>query len=214
MSKAVDYFWTWFIDNHAKLKSLRTLAPKEQKHFTFWLNWHLHFYAAGVDYILIFPNRKKEKIQMIITANGNPEYFEKVEEIVAAAPLLAEWTFTAFIQPSQDYEKLEEGLDKPYVFQDITLKASEMKFLPFEYNGEKKIDMVVYLKNYVLHSHNSNLLQIVYFMLQDLLGEKMLYGNINFVELAQIPEDQSNFLHLYDLQLYIDDMNKRDTKLK
>lgn len=209
MNKAVDYFWTWLIDNHSKLKDLRTLKPKEQKHFTFWLNWHLHFYAPGIDYILVFPQRSEKKIQMIFTANGNPDYFSKVEEVVTAAPQLKDWQFTAFVQPSHDYEELEKGLDRPYVFQDITLKTSDLKFIPFEYDGEKKIDMIVYLKNYTLYSHNKNLLQLIYFMMQDLLGEKLLYEHINFVELAQIPNVEHNLICLYDLQFYLDEINKQ-----
>jgi hypothetical protein len=207
--KTVDYFWTWFIDNHKQLQSLRTLKPKEQRHYTFWLKWHLHFYAPGIDYIVVFPNHGEKKKEMIITANGNPDYFAKVEDIIAAAPQLRNWKFTAFIQPSHDYEELEQGLDKPYIFQDITLKTSELKFTPFEYDGEKKIDMIVYLKNYTLYSHNKNLLQLIYFMMQDLLGEKYLYESINFVELAQMPEEEKvEMIYLYDLQFYLDDINK------
>lgn len=207
MSKAVDYFWSWFIDNHPKLKTLRDLKPKDQKHYTFWLNWHLHFYTPGIDFLLVFPNREKDKLQMIITANGNPDYFDKVEEVVKAAPQLKDWKFTAFIQPQHDYEELEKGLDKPYVFQDITLKASEIKFLPLEYEGEKKIDMIVFLKNFTIYSHNKNLLQLIFIMVQDLLGEKSLYENINFVELAQLPESDEELICLYDLLFYLDEIN-------
>jgi hypothetical protein len=213
MSKAVHYFWTWFIDNHKKLKTLRELKPKQQKHYTFWLNWHLHFYAPGTDFILVFPNREKEKIQMIITANGNPDYFNNVEKMVKAAPQLRDWKFTAFVQPKQDYEELENGLDNPYVFKDITLKTSELKFMPFEYENEKKIDMIVYLKNFTIYSQNENLLQLIYIMMQDLLGEKSLYENINFVELAQLPEQEDDeLIYLYDLQYYLDEINKSEEK--
>ena len=41
---------------------------------------------------------------------------------------------------------MESSLDKPYVFKDVNLKASKLKFMPFEYEGVKKIDMIVYLK--------------------------------------------------------------------
>lgn len=206
MSKAINYFWTWFIDNHKQLQSLRTSKPKEQKHFTFWLNWHLHFYAPAIDYILIFQHHKEKKINLIITANGNPEYFEKVEEVVAAAPQLLDWKFTAFVQPQHAYEELENGLDKPYVLQDITLKTSELKFMPFKYDDEKKIDLIVYLKNFTIYSQNKNLLQLVFIMIQDLLGEKSLYESINFVQLAQLDEN-GDAIHLYDLQFYIDQIN-------
>ena len=209
MNKAVEYFWTWFNDNHKQLQSIRTLSPKEQKHYIFWLNWHLHFYAPGLDFILIFPKREQDKIQMIITANGNPDYFEKVEEIVKAASHPKRWEFTAFVQPAHDYEELEKGLDKPYVFQDITLKTSDLKFKPLEYEGEMKIDMIIYLKNFTVYSQKDKLLQFIFIMMQDLIGEKSLYENINFVQLAQMPNDDCELIYLYDLQFYINEINRR-----
>ncbi len=205
--KAIQHFWTWFIDNHKQLQNIRTLTPKKQKHYTFWLNWHLHFYAPGLDYIMVFPKRETEAVQLIITANGDPEYFEKAELVVAAAPRLKGWQFTTFIQPKHSYEDLEAGLDAPYIFQDITLKTSDLKFMPLEYDGEKKIDMIIYLKNFTIYSNYDKLLQFIFIMMQDLLGEKSLYENINFVELAQMPESDEKLICLYDLQFYIDSVN-------
>jgi len=52
---------------------------------------------------------------------------------------------------------------------------------------------------------------VVFIIMQDLLGEKALFQNINFVELAQMPEQEENeLIHLYDLQFYLDEINKRD----
>ena len=147
-------------------------------------------------------------MQLLITANGNPEYFTTTMNLVKAAPKLWDWKFTAGIQPRKDYDDMEAGLDEPYIFQDITLKTSELKFIPFEYDGEKKIDMIVYLKNYTIYSHNKNLMLLVNIMIQDLLGEKIMYENINFVQLAQTADAEENeMIYLYDLQLYLDDIN-------
>ena len=213
MKKTAEHFWSWFSDHKTKLKSLRELHPKEQKHYTFWLDWHLRFYAPGLEYILIFPKRKKKKMEFIISAKGNPEYFSTAINLVNAAPSLWNWKFTALIQPRQDYDDMEAGLDKPYIFQDITLKKSELKFIPFEYDGQKKIDMIVYLKNFTIYSHNNNLLQLVYMMIQDLLGEKSMHENINFVQLAQSSDEEEELICLYDLQCYIDDINRNQNKM-
>ncbi len=51
----------------------------------------------------------------------------------------------------QGIDDIEAGIDEPYILQDITLKANELKFIPFEYVGEKKIDMIVYLKNFTIY---------------------------------------------------------------
>lgn len=209
MKKAANHFWNWFHNHKNKFKNLRDLKPKEQKHYIFWLDWHIQFYFPGLACILVFPKFKSEKIQLLITAIGNRELFQKAIELEKSAPKLKDWKFTALIQPRLDIDDMEAGEDEPYIFQDITLKTSELKFIPFEYDGEKKIDMIVYLKNFTIYSHNKNLPTLINIMLQDLLGEKSMAENINFVQLAQLPElEDDEMIYLYDLQLYLDDINK------
>lgn len=207
--KTITLFWEWVQYNQQTLRNLRNEKPKVQKMFLFWLDKHLHYYCEGLECILMFPANYSEPIQLVISASGNPEFFEKVITLVDAAPKLKNWQFTAFIQPTQSINELEAGLDKPYVFKDIILKASELKFMPFEYENEKKIDMIVYLKNFTVLCNNKNLLHVVYIIIQDIIGEKLLYQNINFVELAQMPEhEEDELICLYDLQLYLDEINK------
>lgn len=212
MKNKTKHFWKWFLEHKNKLKNLMGLHPKEQKQYMFWLNWHLQFYFPGLEYILIFPKVKKKKTQLIISASGQHELFHMAIELEKTAPRLWDWKFKALIQPRQDFDDIEAGIDEPYIFNDITLKSSELKFIPFEYDGEKKIDMIVYLKNFTIYSHNKNLPTLIIIMLQDLLGEKSMAENINFVQLAQMPEQENDeLIYLYDLQLYLDDINKQST---
>ncbi|MFN3752562.1 hypothetical protein [Flavobacterium sp.] len=207
--KTITLFWEWIQYNEQTLRNLRNEKPKVQKMFLFWLDKHLHYYCEGLECIIMFPANESEPIQLVISACGNPEFFEQVITLIDASPKLKNWQFTAFIQPTQSIDEMEAGLDKPYVFKDITLKASELKFMPFQYENEKKIDMIVYLKNFTVLCHNKNLLHVVYIIMQDILGEKSLYENVNFVELVQLPEVVSNeLICLYDLQLYLDEINK------
>jgi|SRR6218665_195398 len=208
MKDKTKLFWKWFLEHKNKLKNLMNLNHKEQKHYLFWLDWHLQFYFPGLEYIIVYPKVKKKKTQLMLSARGKQELFYMAIELEKTAPQLWDWKFTAFIQPRQDIDDMEAEVDEPYIFQDITLKTSELKFIPFEYDGEKKIDMIVYLKNFSIYSHNKNLPTLINIILQDLLGEKSLAENISFVQLAQIPEQEDDeMIYLYDLQLYLDDIN-------
>lgn len=136
-------------------------------------------------------SQKKEtdKSELIITANGNPEYFNQAIKLVDNAPIVKNWKFTAFIQPTSVIDKIINGLDEPYIFQDITLKTSELNFSALDYDEEKsKLCLIVYLKNYTLHCDNKTLQQAIFTIMQDLLGEKSFSQNINFVQLAH-PSD-------------------------
>lgn len=71
--------------------------------------------------------------------------------------------------------------------------------------------MIVYLKNFTVYSHNKDLGTLINIMIQDLLGEKSMAENINFIQLAQIPEQENDkMIYLYDLQYYLDDINNTD----
>lgn len=212
-TQEIKLFWSWFYSNEITLRTLRTQDLKIQKVFIYWLDRHLHNYCEGIDCIIMFPEKPDDKPQLLISANGNPEYFNEVVTLAQHAPLFNNWKIIPFIQPSDNIEEMAAGLDKPYVFKDIILKASELKFMPLEYESENKIDMIVYLTDFTVHCKNKNLLQVVFIIMQDLLGEKSLFQNINFVELAQIPEDEKNQpIHLYELQLYLDHINESRQK--
>ena len=142
-----------------------------------------------------------------ITANGNADYFNQAIKLVDNAPIVKNWKFTAFIEPTSVIDKIINGLDNPYIYQDITLKSSESKFIALDNNEEKsKLDLMVYLKNYTLHCENKTLQQAIFIIIQDLLGEKLI-NNINFVQLAQIPIIYGGQIYLYDMQFFIDEFN-------
>ena len=105
-------------------------------------------------------------------------------------------------------DELMKGLDDPYIFHEITLKASELTFLPLEYHElSHKVDIVVFLKSYNFYCDTKTLQQAIFIIMQDIVGEKSLYQNINFVQLAQIPENKEGLIQLYDFQLFLDNLN-------
>ena len=121
------------------------------------------------------------------------------------------WKFTAFIQPTENIEKIINGLDEPYIFHEITLKASELKFLTLDYDEKThKFDIIVFLKNYNLYCDTKTLEQAIFIIMQDILGENSLFQNINFVQLAQMPDNNEELIHLYDFQMFIDILNLDD----
>ena len=209
--RKINTFWNWFQDNNQTIKNFINETPKSQKQISHWIKHRLGFYSKELDYMIIFPKKPTEKTELIITANGNPEYFTRVTELIKHAPVLKHWKFPAFIQPTVHIEKIMDGLDEPYVFQEITIKTSEIKFLPLAYDEKtKKLNIIVYLKNYNIHCDTKTWKQAIYIIMQDLLGEKSLYQNINFVQLACLPTNTEELIELYDLQFYIDTINKND----
>ncbi|AWM14665.1 hypothetical protein DI487_12900 [Flavobacterium sediminis] len=209
--RKINIFWNWFQDNNQAIKNLKNETPINKKQICYWLDKQLGYYSKDLDFMIVFPKKQNQKTELIITANGNPDYFNQVEELINNAPVLKHWKFTAFIQPTSNIDQIINGLDEPYVFQEITIKTSEIKFLPLNYDDNiKKLDIIIYLKNYTINCNTKTWQQIIYIILQDVLGEKSLYQNINFVQLAQLSNSTEELIELYELQFYIDTINKSD----
>ncbi len=212
--RAINTFWNWFQDNNQTIKNIKSETPKNQKHVFFWINKHLNYYCQELDFIIIFPKKTTDKTEFIITANGNPVYFNQVIQLIDNAPILKYWKFTAFIRPTEDIEKFMDKLDNPYIFQDITIKVSDIMFFPLNYDeNAKKFDITVYLKNYNIHCDTKTWQQALFIIMQDILGEKFVYKYINFVQLAQMPDNDDNLIHLYDFQTFIDTLNLEEKNL-
>lgn len=208
MKNAIDYFWSWFTDNQKHYFNFLQLTPKLQKHYIFWLEWHLNYYSKGVSYVIVFPKKKNKKTKLIITAKGQSEYYEKVEKVVAAAPKFLNWEIIAFMQPTANMEEMINGTDKPFEFHCISLKASEIKFEPFEYENTKKIDLIIYIEYETIKEDYKELMEAVYIIIESILGEKFLHENIDFVELARLPEHNIELFYLYDLKLFLEEISK------
>jgi hypothetical protein len=208
--RKINTFWNWFQDNNQTIKNLINETPKNQKHISFWINKNLSYYCKEMDFIIIFPKNGNTKSELIITANGNQEYFGQVIDLVDNAPQLKTWKFTAFIKPNKRIDEIINALDQPYIMQEITLKTKEPKFVPLGYDEEsQKFDIIVFRKNYNLYCDTKTLKQAIFIIIQGVVGEKSLYQNINFVQLVQVPDNKEGLIHLYDLQFYIDETNKK-----
>ena len=166
------------------------------------LLYYLHQYNKDLDLII---KNKKSEAEIIITANGNPYLFKEVELLVHHARVVERWKITAFLQPEMNIEKYENGTDKPLEYYGITLRISEMYFIPLE-NPNKPTDLgiKVLFKNYIVHKENPKLREAVYTHLEHLIGEKSFANDIAFIQIAQLQGDQEDIIELYNLKSYID----------
>jgi hypothetical protein len=206
--RKINTFWNWFQDNNQTIKNLLKETLTNQKQITYWFTKHLGYYSKDLDFIILFPKDEKQKTELIISANANPENSNQVIDLIDKAPALRHWKFTAFIQPTTKINKVIKVLSDPYIIPEITIKTSEIKFLPL--SADDKIDIIVYLKNYTISCNTQTWHQVLYIILNELSGEKPLSQNLNFIQLAQPSNVTEEFIELYELQLYMDMINKSD----
>ena len=214
MLKQIKSFWKWFEHNEMQILDAFTTHTKHDEVFN-QLNRKLSYVSKRIGLILVGRKSNSEKVKLIITAHGYKKLFPKVNGLINNAPKSIHSDFQAFIKPNEDIEMFKQGIDNPYIFQDFEIKTSELYFKPLEFNTfQKKMKIVVYLKNYKYHFDNNFIDEAVYIIIQDLIGEENFKKTISLVQLAQLPENPKNLVHLYELQEYIDLLNKLDRRVK
>ena len=198
----ITTFWNYFQQNNFVFLLLTEIPKDDLKVQLDKLLYYLHQYNKDLDLII---KNKKSEAEIIITANGNPYLFKEVELLVHHAPKINRWKTTAFLQPQTNIEKYENGTDKPLDYCGITIRISEMYFIPLE-NPNKPTDLGirVLLKNYIVHKENPKLREAVYTHLEHLIGEKSFANDIAFIQIAQLKGDQEDIIELYNLKSYID----------
>ena len=200
--KTITNFWNHFQQNNFVFLLLNEIPKDKLKiHFDKLIEL-LHQYNKDLDLII---KNKKSCAELIITANGNPYLFKEVELLVHHAPIVERWKITAFLQPETNLTKYENGTDKPLEYYGITLRISEMYFIPLE-NPNKPTDLgiKVLLKNYIVHKDTTRLREAVYVQIEHLIGEKSFANDIAFIEIGQWEGDDENQIELYNLKSYID----------
>jgi hypothetical protein len=203
--KTITNFWNHFQQNHFVFLLLNEISKDELKiHFDKLIEI-LHQYNKDLDLII---KNKKNGAELIITANGNPYLFKEVELLIHYAPVLERWKITAFLQPETNLTKYENGTDKPLEYYGITLRISEIYFIPLE-NPNKPTDLgiKVLLKNYIVHKDNPRLREAVYVHIENLIGEKAFANDIAFIEIGQLEASQNDIIEMYNLHSYIKNNN-------
>ena len=203
--KTLTNFWNYFQQNNFVFLLLNEISKDELKiHFDKLIEI-LHQYNKDLDLII---KNKKNGAELIITANGNPYLFKEVELLVHHAPVVERWKITTFLQPETNLSKYENGIDKPLEYYGITLRISEMYFIPLE-NPNKPIDLgiKVLLKNYIVHKDNPRLREALYVHIEHLIGEKSFANDLSFIEIDQLKNEDledDSLLELYNLKFFID----------
>jgi hypothetical protein len=203
--KTITNFWNYFQQNNFVFLLLNEISKDELKiHFDKLIEI-LHQYNKDLDLII---KNKKNGAELIITANGNPYLFKEVELLVHHAPVVERWKITTFLQPETNLTKYENGTDKPLEYYGITLRISEMYFIPLE-NPNKPTDLgiKVLLKNYIVHKDNPRLREALYVHIEHLIGEKSFANDLSFIEIDQLKNEDledDSLLELYNLKFLID----------
>jgi hypothetical protein len=191
-----EIFWGWFKTNSATYYHLNKLSDiKEKEDLLEKFLKELHKYCDKLFFeIGGIPNEVQE---LIISAAGNKDYFDKVERLVAKAPKIHGWQIVAF--------KPAMGIDFVTKYEDVKLDPQQIWFLPLENeNDPEELGLKVCLPNYNPKKEKV-FIAGCYQLFDTILGEKSAALDIKHVEVDILPNkpEEKGLIELTELQKYV-----------
>jgi len=196
-------FWEWFSKNQNKyfyLNQINNKSAKDKLLDDFLIQ--LHKYCSNL-YFLI-GGQPNEKQELIITAEGNKDYFKKVIDLTNNAPIFDNWEIVAFKPP--------QGTDFITEYKGITIDPTQMWFLPLEDDENPMLlGLKIYINNYDLKIEEDYLFA-TYIVLDTILGEKSNTEDIEYIVLEKLPKEYKglDLIKLSQIQDYIN-WSKKNT---
>ena len=190
-------FWQWFEVNNTKYLFLNDIDEEVKKQILEELLAELHKYNDKLFFeIGHHPDRSEQ--EFVITANGDVNYFDKVEELVAVAPVLKDWEILAF-KPAMGFEF---SID----YNGLNFDPAEAWFQPLELES-RPLDLGIRLcYPHYDESKRDDFFNASFLILDAGLGEKITSLDIKYLDVDKLPEDPEaeGMLPLKQLSEYIE----------
>lgn len=190
-------FWDWFKENQAGYLFLNEIEDEEE--YSRLIDAMLEkvlSYCPGLYFEL--GGDPYDDQEVIFSASGNVELFDKVVELVESAPVIKNWRFIAFKPPL--------GPDFKISFDGLELDPREMWFQPMEHPDlSDAIGIMIGIED-LDEDREDEILAASYIVLDTLLGEKSSALDIDYVDITNTPEDpeEEGFFSLSKLAEYIE----------
>jgi len=195
--KKIKAFWDWFKLNEEKLYRIDNLSETEKDSTLDNLLENLHNYSDKL-YFEIESTPESIIKEFIITAEGNQEYFSKVENLIEHAPNLDRWNFITFKPPQSDSFTI--------TYEGIELDTKDMWFLPLQ-NGKhpNQIGIQIGLEHFNLLKDKAFFQSTIYKIIDTVVGEKTFAQDIDYIGIVELPEspDNNGFIELNELGEYL-----------
>jgi len=167
-------FWSWFARNEQRF---RNVEVEEKEQLLDELLEALHTYCPHLWFEI---GRANDGIsELIISAEGNTEYFSAVRTLIANAPSIDGWRFIAF--------KPAMGIDFDTRYAGITFSPKTTWYLPLRSSSDpSELGLRVGYAHFD-PARSQDFLTGTYIMLECVLGELALGEQVQHIEVTALP---------------------------
>lgn len=164
--------WSWFRKSGEAFRDPHALDPRAIEK----LGSLLSAIEDGLVFEFVMADGRAN--ELVISADGRPELFGAVIDVVKAAPALEGWKVTAFRQPGPTTVSIEMGGSK-MSYEDIWFRAS---------SSRGRTDLVLAVRGMTEQNHEQ-LAGAVFILLDNALGEYVAGTSLGEVSFADLPAD-------------------------
>ncbi len=195
MNLKIKQFWEWFSKNNVKYSFTNTVDENTKEKMLDELQEQLHKYNKHLYFEI--GNKENEYSELIITAEGNIDHFDDVEVLVKNAPAIPKWKITAF--------KPAMGSNYTINYGNKIFDPGKIIFIPYSYpENETVVGIRVCFPDF--NEDEKDIFKWgTYLTIDSVIGEKSSAKDVDYLEVAQTPEniEDYNFWYLADLEQYI-----------
>lgn len=189
-------FWSWFENNQNKYLFLSDVDEEVKENLLDDFLEELQKFNEQL-YFEIGGHPDDEKVELIISAEGNTDVFPAVEDLTACAPSFKNWEIIAFKPPMGKGFKME--------FHGIKFDPETIIYVPLHSEANpNSIGINVCYPDFE-ESEKEIYLTGTFLILDTILGEKSAALDIDYLDAIKTPEDiaEYNFGHLSDIAEFI-----------
>tara|TARA_R110002049_G_scaffold297516_1_gene486500 strand:- start:3316 stop:3969 length:654 start_codon:yes stop_codon:yes gene_type:complete len=193
-----ERFWTWFTKSQNRFLFLSEIDGEEKENLLDEFLIELHKFNENI-YFEIGGHEDDEKVELIISAEGQMEFFPAVEKLTSCAPDYKSWEIIAF-KPA-----MGKGFSLDY--RGKKFDPEKIIFIPLNSKSNpNSIGLNICYPEFE-ESEEEIFVNGTYLILDTILGEKSTTLDIDYLEVIKTPENiaEYNFGHLSDIAEYIAD---------
>jgi hypothetical protein len=187
-------FWEWFVKNESKFYQIVKEGKNFEAGFFNPLSKKLDVLRSEIYYLTGM--MEDNKAELIFSAEGRVPLFVFVEELVAAAPSLENWKFTA-LKPASEKDTFEikrEG--KVFNSSNISFYANEIEACPDE------IDLTLIYHDWDEKDVENSGVGVALF-LENWLGEVEMATNIDYYKVVGPDSVEKELIPISKLRSYL-----------
>jgi hypothetical protein len=185
---AQEKFWIWFTKNNKKFSSILHEDDEEREKLLDEILKHLHAYCKNI--WIQMGGGSGAYTELIFTAEGNQKFFDKVRDLVAAAPVIKNWKIIALMPPIE--------IDS-ITYDDLTINVEDLGYAPLlNSNNVSAICAFIYVRKYETKKKHASFDIAIHKILDLILGEEC-YADLEYFELKKWDKAvEPNILELRD----------------